>query len=72
MVFEFFSKRVLEINGEKRFYNRTETIRIVYEASSELDFKLKRAFVLELYLRRYERQMSKRLKKINKFSKIHI
>lgn len=68
----FFSKRVLEINGEKRFYNRTETIRIVYEASSELDFKLKRAFVLELYLRRYERQMSKRLKKINKFSKIHI
>ena len=68
----FFPQRVLKIDGEKRYYDKNETIRIVYEASAMLDYKLKRAFVLKLYLRKYERQMVKRLKKINRFSKIHM
>ena len=68
----FFHQRVRKIDSEKRYYDKDETNQIVYEASAVLDYKLKRAFVLKLYLRKYERQLVKRLHKINRFSKIHM
>lgn len=68
----FFMKRVHEFDGEKSYYSDEQTIQALYDASSMLDYDLKRAFILKLYLRRYERKMTKRLKKIHKFSRLHI
>jgi hypothetical protein len=67
----FLMKRVPEFDGEK-YYSIEQTIQVLYDASGKIDYDLKRAFTLKLHLRRYERKMTKRFKKIHRFSRLHI
>lgn len=60
------------INGEKRYYSKQDTITKILQESSMLDYEVSRAFELELYMKRYERKMIKRFKRINNFSRFNL
>ncbi len=57
---------------KKKYYTEEQANKIILDASNTLDFELERAFKLEVYLKRYEKRMIKRFKKINKFSRFNI
>lgn len=67
-----FIKPVENTNGEVRYYSESQTIKQILDASAMLDYELMRAFCLELYLKKYERKMIKRFKRINKFSRFNL
>ncbi len=68
----WFIKPVEDNNGEVRYYSESQTTREIFDASAMLDYELVRAFLLELYLKKYERKMIKRIKRINKFSRFNL
>lgn len=57
---------------EKKYYTEEQANKVILDASNALDFELENAFELEVYLKRYEKKMIKRFKKINKFSRFNI
>lgn len=59
-------------DDEKKYYTEEQANAVILDASYALDFELMHAFELEVYLRRYEKKMIKRFKKINKFSRFNI
>lgn len=67
-----FIKPVENDNGETRYYSESQTTKEILDASAMLDYELMRAFRLELYLKKYERKMIKRFKRINKFSRFNL
>ncbi len=56
---------------EKKYYTEERANKVILDASDTLDFELMNAFELEVYLKRYEKKMIKRFKKINKFSRFN-
>lgn len=58
--------------AEKKYYTEEQANEVILDASYALDFELMHALELEVYLRRYEKKMIKRFKKINKFSRFNI
>lgn len=52
--------------------SKEEVEEIIIGASTIIDYELQEAFKLEMHLRRYERKMIKRIKKINSFSRFFI
>lgn len=66
-----FIKPVENAGGEVSHYSETQVKNRILDASAMLDYELTRAFVLELYLKKYEKKMTKRLKRINKFSRFN-
>lgn len=72
---KWFERRFIKpiIHGdEKKYFTEDQANNVILDASSELDFELMHALELEVYLKRYEKKMIKRFKKINKFSKFNI
>lgn len=67
-----FIKQIEMDNGEVRYYSESQTIKEILDVSTMLDYELTRAFWLELYLKKYERKMIKRFKRINKFSRFNL
>lgn len=67
-----FIKPVENDNGEVRYYSESQTTKEILDVSAMLDYELMRAFWLELYLKKYERKMIKRFKRINKFSRFNL
>lgn len=67
-----FIKPVERKNGEVRYYSEAQTIKEILDASAMLDYELVNAFELELYLKKYERKMTKRFKQINIFSRFNL
>lgn len=67
-----FIKPTESISGEKNYYTESMTIEKVLEESALLDYELERAFLLEMYMKKYIRKMSRRLRKINKFSRFNL
>lgn len=67
-----FIKPVENVNGKIRYYSEEQTVEQILNASKMLDYELMRAFQLELYLKKYERKMIKRFKRINKFSRFNL
>lgn len=66
-----FIKPVENAGGEVSYYSESQVKNQIFDASAMLDYELTRAFWLELYLKKYERKMIKRLKWINKFSRFN-
>ena len=66
-----FIKSIIYEDG-KKYYKEEQANKVILDASNALDFGLERAFELEVYLKRYEKKMIKRFKKINKFSRFNI
>lgn len=58
--------------NKKTYYSESRARESILDASVILDYELMRAFELELYLKKYERKMIKRFKKINKFSRFNL
>lgn len=58
--------------AEEKKITEEQANEVILDISSALDFELMRALELEVYLRRYEKKMIKRFKKINKFSRFNI
>lgn len=72
---KWFERRFIKpiIHGdEEKYFTEDQANNVILDASSELDFELMHALELEVYLKRYEKKMIKRFKKINKFSKFNI
>lgn len=67
-----FIKPVENAEGEVRYYSESQVKNQILDVSEMLDYELTRAFLLELYLKKYERKMIKRLKQINKFSRFNL
>lgn len=67
-----FIKPVENDEGKARYYSESQTTKEILDASAMLDYELMRAFCLELYLKKYERKMIKRFKRINKFSRFNL
>lgn len=57
---------------EKKYYIEEQANEVILDASEALDYELMHALELEVYLRRYEKKMIKRFKKINRFSRFNI
>ena len=63
---EWFRKYFIEptmYNDKKKYYTEEQGNKEILQASGIFDFKLLKAFELEVYLKQYERMMIKRLKK---------
>lgn len=58
--------------GKKRYYTEEQAYKVILDTSDVLDYELMHAFELEVHLRRYEKKMIKRFKKINRFSRFNI
>lgn len=72
---KWFERRFIKAiiyGDEKKYYTEEQANKAILDASEALDFELINALELEVYLRRYEKKMIKRLKKINKFSRFNI
>lgn len=72
---KWFERRFIKpiiYGDEKKYYTEEQANEVILDASDALDFELMHAFELEVYLRRYEKKMIKRFKKINKFSRFNI
>jgi len=71
---KWFERRFIKPikHDEKKYYTEEQANEVILDASFALDFELMHAFELEVYLRRYEKKMIKRFKKINKFSRFNI
>lgn len=72
---KWFERRFIKsiiYGDEKKYYTEEQANKVILDASNALDFELENAFELEVYLKRYEKMMIKRFKKINKFSRINI
>ncbi len=59
-------------DGEKVVYSKDQIINKILDASSFLDYELMSAFLLELYLKKYQYKMAKRFKKIHRESKYNL
>lgn len=68
----WFVKPVIGNNNEISYYLLQDTQNKILEASAMLDYELQRAFELELYIEKYRRKMTKRMKKISRFSRLGI
>ena len=72
---KWFERRFIKsiiYGDEKKYYTEEQANKVILDASNALDFELENAFELEVYLKRYEKKMIKRFKKINKFSRFNI
>lgn len=72
---KWFERRFIKsiiYGDEKKYYTEQQANKVILDASNALDFELEHAFELEVYLKRYEKKMIKRFKKINKFSKFNV
>ena len=72
---KWFERRFIKPTAhgdEKKYYTEEQANEVILDASCALDFELMHALELEVYLRRYEKKMIKRFKKINKFSRFNI
>lgn len=72
---KWFERRFIKpimYDDEKKYYTEEQANAVILDASNALDFELMQAFELEVYLRRYEKKMIKRFKKINKFSRFNV
>ena len=72
---KWFERRFIKPTAhgaEKKYYTEEQANEVILDASYALDFELMYALELEVYLRRYEKKMIKRFKKINKFSRFNI
>lgn len=67
-----FVKPIGRYGSEARYYSEEESKEQVLDASRLLDFELLRAFILELYFKRYVTKMTKRFNKLNKFSRFNL
>lgn len=61
----------IAFENEKKYYTEEQANKVIIGASHALDFELMNALELEMYLKRYEKRMIKRFKKINKFSRFN-
>lgn len=59
-------------DGERVVYSKDQIINKILDASSFLDYELMSAFLLELYLKKYQDKMAKRFKKIHRESKYNL
>lgn len=59
-------------DGERLVYSKEQIINKILDASSFLDYELMSAFLLELYLKKYQDKMAKRFKKIHRESKYNL
>ena len=72
---KWFERRFIKpiiYGDEKKYYTEEQANEVILDASDALDYELMHALELEVYLRRYEKKMIKRFKKINKFSRFNI
>ena len=60
------------IKGDKRCFSESETTEKVLGESAMLDYELMRAFWLELHMKKYEKKMIKRFKRLNNFSRFQL
>ena len=61
----------VENNIDLMIEDKTENIEVIKDVSKSLDDELVEAFELEMYLKRYEKKMLKRFKKIYNFSRFN-
>lgn len=59
-------------DGERVVYSKEQIINKILEASAFLDYELMSAFLLELYLKKYQYKMAKRFKKIQRESQYNL
>lgn len=72
---KWFERRFIKsiiYGDEKKYYTEQQANKVILDSSKALDFELEYAFELEVYLKRYEKKMTKRFKKINKFSRFNV
>ena len=62
----------ITVGCEEEYYAEERAKKVILDASAALDFELMNAFELEVHLKRYERKMIKRIKKINNFSRFNL
>lgn len=62
-------KQEKDDENKVNYYSKSQVMNHIYDASAMLDYELMRAFLLELYLKKYVRNMIKRHKWINRFSR---
>ena len=65
---EKFIVSITNQDGERVVYSKVQTINKILDASASLDYELMSAFLLELYLKKYQYKMEKRFKKIHRES----
>jgi len=58
--------------NQKRYWSEEDGKRVALEDSATLDGELKRAFMLETYIKICIKKMEKRIKKVHRFSKYNL
>lgn len=66
-----FIKPIMYEDG-KKYYTEEQANQVIIDASETLDYELMNAFELEVYLKRYEKKMIKRFRRINNFSRFNL
>ena len=71
---KWFEKHFIEpitVGDKKIYYTERKANQVIKDVSKSLDDELVEAFELEMYLKRYEKKMLKRFKKIYNFSRFN-
>ena len=71
---KWFEKHFIEpitYGDEKIYYTERQANQVIKDVSKSLNDELVNAFGLEVYLKRYEKKLSKRFKKIYNFSRFN-